>query len=202
MSASDVADVLRERIEAGDFRPGHALPSKSSVRAELGVADVTVQAAINLLAAEGFVIARSGAGVFVRQPPATVPFTSITEGFDDLSEPERVVPPLAIAREFGVRGGDEVHRRHQVLDGRLFTQWSTTARPKANPVSRVLESRAAAVDERQLLGVRPGTPVAALVTRHADSKGRIVRVDRVTVIGAAYRLDLEACSGHTGGGHP
>jgi DNA-binding GntR family transcriptional regulator len=61
-----VARILREKIEAGDYGP--RLPSYHKLADELGVAPMTVQAAIKILKAEGLVYGVPGRGTFVRRP--------------------------------------------------------------------------------------------------------------------------------------
>lgn len=61
-----IATDLRKEIEDGNYRPGQQLPSGTALMATYGVARQTVQNALNQLRAEGLVVSRSGAGVFVR----------------------------------------------------------------------------------------------------------------------------------------
>jgi GntR family transcriptional regulator/MocR family aminotransferase len=56
---------LREAVLGGALAPGARLPSTRTLAAELGVSRNTVVAAIEELAAEGYVEARVGAGTFV-----------------------------------------------------------------------------------------------------------------------------------------
>lgn len=63
-----LAADLRERIEAGEFRPGDRLPTNVELAEATGVTRVTVQQAIKLLKAEGVVETRRGGGTVVSQP--------------------------------------------------------------------------------------------------------------------------------------
>ncbi|MGH3400619.1 MAG: GntR family transcriptional regulator [Streptosporangiaceae bacterium] len=58
-----VAARIRERIQSGDLGP--RLPSYMDLAHEMGVAPMTVQRAIRVLADEGLVITRPGRGTFV-----------------------------------------------------------------------------------------------------------------------------------------
>ncbi|HKY95627.1 MAG TPA: winged helix-turn-helix domain-containing protein, partial [Kiloniellales bacterium] len=56
---------LRDAIAAGRLAPGRRLPPSRRFAAEQGLARQTVTVAYERLAAEGFVVARQGAGTFV-----------------------------------------------------------------------------------------------------------------------------------------
>ncbi|MCK2044627.1 PLP-dependent aminotransferase family protein [Chromohalobacter moromii] len=58
-------DALRGGIQQGRLPPGSALPSSRQLAASLGMGRNTVLSAVDLLIAEGFLVSRPGAGVFV-----------------------------------------------------------------------------------------------------------------------------------------
>jgi GntR family transcriptional regulator len=60
-----VADALRERIDAGEWLPGEALPSVAALSAEYEVSTSTAGRAIRVLADEGRVTTVQGWGSFV-----------------------------------------------------------------------------------------------------------------------------------------
>ena len=60
-----LADVIRQRIAAGEYPPRTAIPSISPRSAEFGLADVTVKKAIAALKADGVLTATAGRGTFV-----------------------------------------------------------------------------------------------------------------------------------------
>jgi GntR family transcriptional regulator len=60
-----VADALRERIDAGEWLPGEALPSVTAISAEYKVSTSTAGRAIRVLANEGRVTTVQGWGSFV-----------------------------------------------------------------------------------------------------------------------------------------
>ncbi|GAB2801050.1 PLP-dependent aminotransferase family protein [Halomonas shantousis] len=64
-------DALRRWIQNGELATGSALPSSRRLAQSLGVGRNTVLAAMERLAAEGFVVTRQGAGLFVADLPAT-----------------------------------------------------------------------------------------------------------------------------------
>jgi DNA-binding GntR family transcriptional regulator len=60
-----VARIIREKIASGDYGP--KLPSYHKLAEELGVAPMTVQAALSILKDEGLVYGIPGRGTFVRE---------------------------------------------------------------------------------------------------------------------------------------
>jgi DNA-binding GntR family transcriptional regulator len=59
-----IAAALRDRVEAGEFRPEDSLPSEAALMAEYGVSRNTVRRAYRHLAEAGAVVIRHGAGAF------------------------------------------------------------------------------------------------------------------------------------------
>ena len=62
---TQLAEILRSRIIAGEWSPGEQLPSEQALATEVGVSRPTVRAALSLLMASGLVRIRQGAGTFV-----------------------------------------------------------------------------------------------------------------------------------------
>lgn len=60
-----LAELFRERVNRGFWRPGSILPSIEQLMAEFGVSRVTVRQAIALLAEEGLLSPQRGRGTFV-----------------------------------------------------------------------------------------------------------------------------------------
>jgi GntR family transcriptional regulator len=63
-----IAADLRERIYAGEYPPGSALPSYAQLRAIYSVSVTTVQAALRELRNWGLITGEPGVGVFVVDP--------------------------------------------------------------------------------------------------------------------------------------
>ncbi|AKS34403.1 FadR/GntR family transcriptional regulator [Mycolicibacterium goodii] len=63
--ASQTADVLLSRIQAGEWPLGHRLPGETTLAVQLGVGRSTLREAIRELAGRGVLESRQGAGVFV-----------------------------------------------------------------------------------------------------------------------------------------
>jgi|GEM_PF-1232914 len=66
-----IAEVLRGRIKSGEYRPGQRLPSITTLMQEYGVAHLTANKALRLLAAEGHAELSPGMGFFVTSGDST-----------------------------------------------------------------------------------------------------------------------------------
>jgi len=62
-----VAAALRERLDAGEWLPGEALPGARVLAGEYGVSHATVTRALSLLAEEGKLVIVRGWGTFVAE---------------------------------------------------------------------------------------------------------------------------------------
>ena len=82
-----IAASIRAAILSGELAPGERLPSGPELAQFFGVAGMTVQRAIRTLADEGFVRARRGSGVYVRDQAST-------------PDPEEAGHPLAGAADY------------------------------------------------------------------------------------------------------
>jgi GntR family transcriptional regulator len=76
-----LAVSLRDRIRAGDFGPGDALPSERGLSELTGMSRVTVRKSLDELVREGLLSRRRGAGTFVARQIET-PGT-VLSGFSD-----------------------------------------------------------------------------------------------------------------------
>lgn len=63
-----LAGILRGRIEAGEFVPGRALPSETTLMQEYGLARETVRKGVRVLRDEGLVQIVQGRGAYVVDP--------------------------------------------------------------------------------------------------------------------------------------
>lgn len=64
------ADLIRNKIESGDYPRGSALPREEELAATLGINRATVNRALRILTAEGLVRAVRGKGTLVAKLPA------------------------------------------------------------------------------------------------------------------------------------
>jgi GntR family transcriptional regulator len=65
-----LAELLRERIDAGEYQPRHPIPSEHALVSETGLARSTVRKAIAALKEDHWVYSVHGLGVFVAPPEA------------------------------------------------------------------------------------------------------------------------------------
>lgn len=65
-----VANLIRGRLQSGEWAPGEKLPTISELAAEFGVATVTVRQAIAILETEGRLRRQQGVGTFATTGPA------------------------------------------------------------------------------------------------------------------------------------
>lgn len=63
--ADQAAELLLERVRAGEWQLGEKLPGETTLAPQLGVGRSTVREAIRQLAGRGVLASRQGAGVFV-----------------------------------------------------------------------------------------------------------------------------------------
>lgn len=132
----ELAEVLRGRIEGGEYPPGAALPPITKLMKDYSLARQTVRAALNQLASEGLVLStprkgtvvlarterrritrsqvvtRSSAGMYVF-PAASYP----DEVWQTHGTPHRSYEPVPsrVAEIFSVEPGSEVLRRRRVM---------------------------------------------------------------------------------------
>jgi GntR family transcriptional regulator len=64
-----IADHVRDAIARGELREGDRVPSESQMMEHYGVTRVTIRHALQVLQAEGLLVAHHGRGVFVRPRP-------------------------------------------------------------------------------------------------------------------------------------
>lgn len=60
-----IKDLLTQSLDAGEWKPGEAIPSETVLAARFKVSQGTVRKAIDVLAAENIVVRRQGKGTFV-----------------------------------------------------------------------------------------------------------------------------------------
>ncbi|HWK68050.1 MAG TPA: FadR/GntR family transcriptional regulator [Rhizobiaceae bacterium] len=69
--ADRLVDSIREQIVSGTLQPGDKLPTEAQLCGEYGVSRTVVREAVTRLAADGLVLPRQGAGVFVSEQAPT-----------------------------------------------------------------------------------------------------------------------------------
>jgi len=63
-----LAEVIREQIQAGELKPGDRIPSERELSEQAEISRMTVRQALAYLVREGILVARPGVGTFVAEP--------------------------------------------------------------------------------------------------------------------------------------
>jgi len=128
-----VLEDLRERIRGGVLPPGARVPSRNAIIANYGVGETAAKHALQVLASEGLIEAKTGSGSYVRRVPSAsylehdrLHFPGSPFGLDERApdgggtgphgphtarrlawehQTEHVVPPPYIARRLGLEPG-------------------------------------------------------------------------------------------------
>ena len=178
-----LAQELRARIRAGEWRPGERIPSEPELARQETVSRSSMRAAITMLEEEGFVSRRHGSGTYVTHRPALpnelgrnfgVSRLIASEGLEPgtLEESSGTEPaPRAVAEILGIEEGARVSalRRVRTADGRRVvdvTDWCRVEHlapedlPSVGSIYAALAERGLAVDHG----------VAHLTPRNADGE--------------------------------
>ena len=178
-----LAQELRARIRAGEWRPGERIPSEPELARQETVSRSSMRAAITMLEEEGFVSRRHGSGTYVTHRPALPNELGRNFGVSRLIASEGLEPgtveessgtepaPRAVAEILGIEEGERVSalRRVRTADGRRVvdvTDWCRVEHlapedlPTVGSIYAALAERGLAVDHG----------VAHLTPRNADGE--------------------------------
>jgi DNA-binding GntR family transcriptional regulator len=197
-----VLEDLRTRIREGVLEPGARIPSRNAIIAHYGVGETAAKHALQVLATEGLIEARTGSGSYVRKRPAPrhlehdrLHFPGSPFGVDEAASPadglladrpaaryvawehhtELLAPPPQIARRLGADAGAAlvtVTRYLMTADGQPV-QLATSYEPA---------------------GLTEGTPVA--LPEQGPLAGRGV-IERMATLGIIVDQVLEELSVRT-----
>ena len=114
-----IKGLITRGLQAGDWKPGEAIPSETELAARFGVSQGTVRKAIDELAAENLVVRRQGRGTFVathHEERAQFRFLRLRrDGGGDpgpmdsrILECRRLRAPVEVARLLQLRAGEAV----------------------------------------------------------------------------------------------
>jgi GntR family transcriptional regulator len=88
-----IADLMRQRIARGGWRPGMKVPSNEDLMREFDVSRVTVRQAVGVLARDGLLEARQGTGTFVSGEVADDRWLKVETTLASLAEVYRDTKP-------------------------------------------------------------------------------------------------------------
>ncbi|CZU46674.1 GntR family transcriptional regulator [Enterobacter ludwigii] len=81
-----IADALREKITAGELKPGDALPTESSLQETFSVSRVTVRQALKLLTEEQIIESIQGSGSYVKEERVNYDIYQLTGFYEKLAD--------------------------------------------------------------------------------------------------------------------
>jgi DNA-binding GntR family transcriptional regulator len=180
-----LAEELRGRILAGEWRPGERLPSEPELARRRFVSRSSMRAAITVLEEDGFVSRKHGSGTYVTHRPALPNDLGRNFGVSSMiarsgmqpgsvAESAGAVPaPAAVAEALGVEEGTLVSslRRVRTADGRRVVDVSDWCRIEHLSPQELAElgegSIYTALAER---GLAVDHGVAQLMPRNADGE--------------------------------
>lgn len=131
-----IAAEIRALILSGDLAPGERLPITKELMEKFDTSNQTIQRATQILKDEGFIVGRSGRGIYVRDAPqqaidsvATMapskqgePYVWIKEaerlskkGTNVLLDVAEVKPPAQVREAFGLSLGETAAMRFRLL---------------------------------------------------------------------------------------
>lgn len=120
-----IKDLITRSLQAGEWRPGEAIPSEMDLAARFKVSQGTVRKAIDALADENLVVRRQGKGTFVAtHAEEHTQFRFLRLAPDDgragpaarrFIDCRRVRAPADVARALQLRSGDAVVEVRRVL---------------------------------------------------------------------------------------
>ncbi|MEN0138306.1 MAG: FadR/GntR family transcriptional regulator [Rhodococcus sp. (in: high G+C Gram-positive bacteria)] len=114
------ADLLRSRIDSGEWEVGAKLPGETTLAAELGVGRSTVREAVRMLAGLGMLESRQGAGVFLRRSSPRQDWDRVlrTEAILHVVEVRNTVEIDAARLAATRRDDDDLEALRRALDAR------------------------------------------------------------------------------------
>lgn len=81
-----IADALREKINAGELKPGDALPTESTLQEAFGVSRVTIRQALKLLTEEQIIESIQGSGSYVKEERVNYDIYQLTGFYEKLAD--------------------------------------------------------------------------------------------------------------------
>jgi len=114
-----LAEVVRERVRAGELAPGDQLPAERELAEQTGISRMTARQAVASLVRDGTLVVQHGVGTFVATPKLTfdalhlLGFTEETMRHGDpvasrVLEQATGSPPAAVAADLGLGPSEQV----------------------------------------------------------------------------------------------
>ncbi|WP_018307320.1 GntR family transcriptional regulator [Desulfitobacterium hafniense] len=175
-----LAEDLKEKILAGELKPGDALPSETQLGEQYGISKMTVRNGLRLLAQEGLIESFRGKGSFVAHPNLSELILNLAEhGSENPQDYDsRLLAINVIAAEDGVA------LRLQIKPGTKLIQFRRLLLIEGEPV---------AVENRYLTYQR-GKPLVEQEIKYADFPEAVAR--HTGIITEGNQVTISAVSLH------
>jgi GntR family transcriptional regulator len=137
-------ELVLEKIESGEWSPGHKLPTEAELSYEYGVSRITVRHAMQLLQNQGLLERKQGRGTFVAQPKVAHDLTAMYRDGLTVKEMGRQPqlqlvglelkkPAASVAAKLNLPVSDKVYEMKRLLLGdneplMLIASWLPAAR--------------------------------------------------------------------------
>ncbi len=161
---------------------GTAIPSERQLSADLGVSRLTVRAALDALAREGYVVRRRGSGTYVQQPKISQELTMTsfsadgeTMAIETLHLPSALVPGL-VAKDLG-------GSFYELLQDRYGVEIASG--------TQAIEPTVTNEEESAALGVPLHSPAFLFERTSRDAADRTVEYVQSVYRGGRYRIVTE-----------
>ena len=123
-----MASALREDISSGKYNPGDKLPVEAELASAFGVGRGTVREAVRLLAVDGLLSIRQGAGTFVCVPPLDEAIRMSHSERCHIEEMRHILEQPIVRLAALRRSADDIERMRHWLDKRYsYAQQRNTA---------------------------------------------------------------------------
>jgi len=105
-----LAKILRQQIEDGDFQPHDAIPSERQLEEQYNLSRPTIRQAIDILSRQGYIYRVHGKGTFVSPPKLQKAMLELTSFSEDMRK--RGLKPGHRILEFGYVSPNAKVKRH------------------------------------------------------------------------------------------
>lgn len=128
-----IATDLADRIRAGQYRPGDALPAQRELSASYGVTLMTLRQALQELRDEGLIVQQAGRGTFVAPVQAAYRVDTLRSFVEDLREQGHRVTTEVVS--VGLDDGLRLERVRLLGDRPVIHQTSSVPAPWADAIA-------------------------------------------------------------------
>ena len=173
-----IVNLLNEKIEKGELKPGDKLPSEAELMEAYSVSRITIRSAISELEEDGLVIRSRGKGTFIASKKAmysaddTVGFTHSCQqegkqATTKVVDVSWIYPTMSDTQYLDIEDLNQslydILQKHKITLGRSI---------------RTLEVVYANAQEASLLNIKKGEALLLFTDKHQDEKGKPLFVSK------------------------